>query len=72
MNHCCLEFPETTGKTIERIRYIYDPSGPPEVDIRFTDGVSLSIKVQVGVKTESELYRVQEGDVQVLQRYPSV
>jgi hypothetical protein len=72
MNHCCLEFPETEGKTIDRIRYVYDPSGPPEVDIRFTDGVSLSIKVQVGVKAESELYRVHEGDVQVLNRYPMV
>jgi hypothetical protein len=72
MNHCCLEFPETAGRTIERIRYIYDPSGAPEVDIRFTDGVSLSIKVQIGVKTESELYRTYEGDVQVLQRYPGV
>lgn len=72
MDHCCLEFPETEGKTIDRIRYIYDPSGPPEIDIRFTDGVSLSIKVQVGVKVEGELYRVQEGDVQILNRYPGV
>lgn len=72
MNHCCLEFPEAAGKMIDRIRYIYDPSGPPEIDIRFTDGVSLSIKVQVTVKAESELYRVDEGDVQVLNRYPQV
>ena len=72
MNHCCLEFPETAGRTIERIRCIYDPSVAPEVDIRFTDGVSLSIKVQVGVKAESELYRMHEGDVEVLQRYSAV
>lgn len=72
MNHCLLEFPETAGKTIEHIRYIYDPSGPPEVDIRFTDGVSLSIKVQVGLTAASELYRTHEGDVQILQRYPAV
>jgi hypothetical protein len=72
MNHCCLEFPETAGKTIEHIRYIYDPSGAPEVDIRFTDGVSLSIKLQVGLKAEAELYRIYGGDVQVLQRYPVV
>jgi len=67
-----LEFPETAGRTIEHIRYIYDPSGAPEVDIRFTDGVSLSIKLQVGMKAEGELYRTYEGDVQVLQRYPVV
>lgn len=72
MSHCCLEFPETTGRTIERIRYIYDPSGAPEVDIRFTDGVSLSIKLQVDMKAEGELYRTCEGDVQVLRRYPVV
>ena len=72
MNRCCLEFPETAGRTIEHIRYIYDPSGAPEVDIRFTDGVSHSIKVQVGVTAEGELYRTCEGDVQVLQRYPTV
>jgi len=72
MNHCCLEFPETAGKTIDRIRYVYDPSGSPEVDIRFTDGVSLSIKVRVGVTAETELYRIDEGDMQVLKRYPVV
>lgn len=72
MSHCCLEFPETAGKSIEHIRYIYDPSGAPEVDIRFTDGVSLSIKLQVGLKAESELYQTYEGDVQVLQHYPVV
>jgi hypothetical protein len=72
MNHCCLEFPETAGRTIEHIRYIYDPSGAPEVDIRFTDGVSLSIKLQVGVKAAGELYQMFEGDVEILQRYPVV
>jgi hypothetical protein len=72
MNHSWLEFPETEGKTIERIRYICDPSGPPEVDIRFTDGVSLSIKLQIGMKAEGELYRTCEGDVEVLRRYPAV
>lgn len=72
MADCYLEFTETKGKTIDRIRYIYDPSGAPEVDIRFTDGVSLSIKLQVGLKAEAELYRICGGDVQVLQRYPVV
>lgn len=72
MNNCCLEFPETVGKTVERIRYIYDPSGAPEVDIRFTDGVSLSIKLQLSLKAEGELYRTHEGDVQTLQQYPPV
>ena len=72
MNRCCLEFPETAGRTIEHIRYIYDPSGAPEVDIRFIDGVSLSIKLQVGVKAEGELYQTCEGDVEILQRYPVV
>lgn len=72
MNHCCLEFPETAGRTIDHIRYIYDPSGAPEVDIRFTDGVSLSIKLQIDMKAEGELYQVREGDVQVLHRYPVV
>lgn len=72
MKRCCLEFPETTGRTIEHIRYIYDPSGAPEVDIRFTDGISLSIKLQIDMKAEGELYRTCEGDVQVLHRYPVV
>lgn len=72
MNNCYLEFPETAGKIVERIRYIYDPSGAPEVDIRFTDGVSLSIKLQLKLKAEGELYRTCEGDVQTLQRYPFV
>jgi hypothetical protein len=72
MNNCYLEFPETAGKTIEHIRYIYDPSGMPEVDIRFTDGVSLSIKLEMGLKAEGELYRTHDGDVQTLRQYPLV
>jgi hypothetical protein len=40
--------------------------------IRFTDGVSLSIKLQVGLKAEAELYQIYGGDVQVLQRYSVV
>ncbi|MHB1956303.1 MAG: hypothetical protein ACYCOU_21450 [Sulfobacillus sp.] len=72
MSHCCLEFPETAGKTIEHIRYIYDPSGAPEVDIRFTDGVSLSIKLQIEMKAEGELYRTHDGDVQTLRQYSLV
>jgi hypothetical protein len=72
MNHCSLDFPETAGRTVEHIRYIYDPSGAPEVDIRFTDGVSLSIKLQIGMKAEGELYRTRGGDVEVLHRYPMV
>lgn len=72
MDHCLLSFPETAGRTVEHIRYIYDPSGAPEVDIRFTDGVSLSIKLQLGMKAESELYRMHDGDVEVLHRYPEV
>lgn len=71
MQTCYLEFPETAGKTVERIRYIHDPSGAPEVDIRFTDGISLSIKLLMSLKAESELYRVSEGDVQILHRYPA-
>jgi hypothetical protein len=67
-----LEFPETAGKTIEHIRYIYDPSGAPEVDIRFTDGVSLSIKLQIEMKAEGELYRTHDGDVQTLRQYSLV
>lgn len=67
-----MEFPETKGKTIERVRYIYDPSGAPEVDIRFTDGVSLSIRLQLGLKVEGELYRIHDGGVQTLRQYPAV
>jgi len=72
MQNFCLEYPETAGKTVEHIRYIYDPSGAPEVDIRFTDGVSLSIKLQVSLKAQCELYRTHDGDVKILQRYPDV
>lgn len=72
MQTFCLEYPETAGKIVEYIRYIYDPSGAPEVDIRFTDGVSLSIKLRVALKSEAELYRTSGGDVQTLQLYPEV
>jgi len=72
MADCYMEFSETKGKTVDRIRYIYDPSGAPEVDIRFTDGVSLSIKLQLGLKAEGDLYCIHDGDMQTLQHYPAV
>jgi hypothetical protein len=72
MHKFCLEYPETAGKIVEHVRYIFDPSGPPEVDIRFTDGMSLSLKLQVDLKVEAELYRTHEGDVQTLKKYPNI
>lgn len=72
MANYCLEYAEAAGKIVEHIRYIYDPSGPPEVDIRFADGMSLSLKLQIGLRVEAELYRTQNGDIQTVHRYPSV
>ena len=64
-----MEYPEATGKTVENIRYYNDPSGTPELHIRFADSTSLSLKFYVPLKVEAELYRTHEGDVQTLKRY---
>ncbi len=63
------EYPEATGKTVEHVRYYNDPSGAPEVHIRFADGMSLSLKFMVPLRVEAELYRMREGDVETLKRY---
>jgi hypothetical protein len=65
-----LEYSEATGKTVEHVRYYNDPSGAPEVHIRFDDGTSLSLKFYVPVRVEGELYQVHKGDIQTLKRYP--
>lgn len=64
------EYPEAAGKTVENVRCYNDPSGAPEVHLRFTDGTSLSLKIYFPMKVEGELYRMHEGDVQTLRRYP--
>ncbi len=70
MEKSFVEYPEGTGRTVEHVRYYNDPSGVPEVHIRFTDGTSLSLKIYSPVKIEGELYRVHEGDVEKLKQYP--
>jgi hypothetical protein len=70
MANSFMEYPEATGRTVEHVRYYNDPSAAPEVHVRFTDGTALSLKFYIPVKVESELYRMHEGDIQTLKRYP--
>ena len=72
MPNSFMEYPEATGKIVEHVRYYYDPSGAPEVHLRFTDGTSLSLKLCSALKVDAELYRMQDGDVQTLKRYSEV
>ncbi len=65
-----MEYPEATGRTVEHVRYYNDPSGAPEVHIRFVDGTSLSLKFYMPVRVEGELYQIHEGDLKTLKRYP--
>jgi hypothetical protein len=65
-----IEYPEVSGKTVDHVRFYSDPSGTHELQIRFTDGESLSIRIQTAVEVESELYREVEGaDIEVLNKY---
>ena len=67
-----MEYPEATGKTVENIRFYTDPSGAPELHIRFADSTALTMKFYVPLTVEAELYRTQEGDVKTLRKYPDV
>jgi hypothetical protein len=72
MSDSWMEYPEVTGKTVDHLRYYTDPSGTRELHVRFTDGESLSIKLQPAVMMESELYRgAEHGDIEILHRYTS-
>lgn len=64
------EYPEARGKTIEELRYYNDPATTPEVHIRFTDGTSVSLKLCQELKLDVEFYRMQDGDIKVVHRYP--
>jgi hypothetical protein len=64
------EYSEATGKTVEQLRYYDDPSGVPEVHLRFTDGTSLSLKLCNALRVDAEFYRMHEGDVQTIKHYP--
>ena len=66
-----IQYEEATGKTIDHLRYYNDPSGAPEVHIRFLDGTSLSLKLYTPVRVEGELYMLHEGDIKTLKRYPT-
>lgn len=71
MANSFVEYPETSGKTVEQLRYYSDPTSGNEVHIRFTDGTSLSLKLTNDIKVEAEMYRVSDGDVEVLRHYPA-
>ncbi len=70
MPNSFMEYPEAAGRTVEHVRYYNDPSGAPEVHLRFTDGTALSLKFHVPLRVETELYRMHEGNVETLKRYP--
>jgi len=58
-----MEYPEATGKTVDNIRFYTDPSGAPELHIRFDDSTALTLRFYVPLTVEAELYRTREGDV---------
>lgn len=72
MSTSFFQYEEATGKTVDHVRYYNDPSGAPEVHIRFLDGTSLSLKLHIPLTVEGELYRLHEGNIQTLKRYPDV
>jgi hypothetical protein len=70
MSEKWMEYPEVSGKTIDHLRFYSDPSGIHELHVQFTDGESLSIKIQATVEVESELYREAEhGNIKILNKY---
>ena len=70
MSTSFFQYEEATGKTVDHVRYYNDPSGAPEVHIRFLDGTSLSLKFYLPIRVEGELYLLREGDIQMIKRYP--
>jgi hypothetical protein len=69
MSEPFIEYQEVSGKVVEHVRFYNTPSSVPEVLIRFEDGTSLSLKLNVGLKVEGEYYRDVQGDIETLRQY---
>ena len=54
------------------IRFYTNPTSPPEVHMRFTDGTSLSLKFSVGFKVDGEYYRHEQGEIVTLRNYDPI
>ena len=64
-----IEYQEVTGKVVDHVRFYNNPSTVPEVLIRFTDGTSLSLKLNANLKVEGEYYRDIQGEIETLWQY---
>ncbi len=69
MSEPFIEYQEVSGKVVEHVRFYNNPSSVPEVLIRFEDGTSLSLKLNVGLTVEGEYYRDIQGDIETLRQY---
>jgi hypothetical protein len=69
MSETFMEYQEVTGKVVDHVRFYNNPSTVPEVLIRFMDGTSLSLKLNVGLKVEGEYYRDTQGEIETLRQY---
>jgi hypothetical protein len=67
-----IEYQELAGKVVEHVRFYTNPSSPPEVHMRFSDGTSLSLKFSVGLKVDGEYYRQGQGEIVTLRNYDPV
>ncbi len=72
MSEPFIEYQEVSGKVVEHVRFYTNPSSPPEVHLRFTDGTSLSLKFSVGLKVEGDYYRHEQGEIVTLRNYDPV
>lgn len=69
MSQTHIEYREVAGKVVDHVRFYNNPSAVPEVLMRFTDGTSLSLKLNLGLKVEGEFYRDIQGEIETLRRY---
>lgn len=72
MSESFIEYQELAGKVVEHVRFYTNPTSPPEVHMRFTDGTSLSLKFSVGFKVDGEYYRHEQGEIVTLRNYDPI
>jgi hypothetical protein len=65
-----VEYKGVEGKTVEKILFT-DSNGQPDIEIRFSDGISLHFGMQPAVMLEPEIWSWR-GDGRVVKRFPAV
>lgn len=66
-----IEYHDTEGRIIKRLRLYNDPPHWQAVEIQFQDGTALVLPISASIKIDAELVQCDAEELRVLKRYLS-